>query len=86
MIISQYACISFFRCSIILLFLHSHSFYGISPTITSSPSTKISILLDPKLDHGIFILRHPNREYLILMGKFIFFITSLLSLTFWMMT
>lgn len=50
------------------------------------PSTTTSILLLPKLDHGMLILRQPSLEYFILKGKFNFLIASAFSRTFWMDT
>lgn len=86
MIESQKLAIYFFLAYIILWFLHSHIFWGSSVISNYNPSITISILLDPKLFHGILIFKHPNLEYLILSGKFSFWMISLRSLTFLMTT
>ena len=46
----------------------------------------ISILLELKLFHGIFIFNIPNREYFNLNGKFSFLIIYLRNFTFFIIT
>jgi hypothetical protein len=79
---SQKLSISFFRFSIILLFLHSHIVVGIYATTSSNPSKTTTILLEVRLFQGIVILKHPSLLYFIFNGRFSFFMMLFFSTTF----
>ena len=79
---SQQLYIYFFLTSIIFVFLHTHQLQGISVIKSSSPSTTTSILLEAKLDQGIFIFKQPRRLYLRLNGRLSNLMIYFLSLTF----
>ena len=83
---SQYCSIYFFLASTIFVFLQTHSASGIYVISNYSPSTTTSILLEAKLDHGMFILRQPKRLYLRLKGRLSNLMIYFLSLTFLMTT
>lgn len=78
---SQNLWIYFFLSYIIFWFLHSQNCSGIYVINNYNPYTDTSILLELRLDQGMFIRMHPKREYLILNGRLNLLIMSFFNLT-----